>query len=108
VDAAGLIFNEKELTAQRAGSWEGVRERSSFRCRISGSQAKLELKPRAKAEACAYGQAGRRPRATWGKMPSTKIRSTMMTMATIESLLTGMAVPFTAAGCQYMAFTTFR
>ena len=49
-----------------------------------------------------------RPSATCGKMPKTKIRNTMITIATSESLLTGMAATFTAAGCQYIALTTFK
>ena len=51
---------------------------------------------------------GIRPTAIPGKMPRTKIRNTMIHMATRDSLLTGIGVASAGAGCQYIAFTTFK
>src|SRR6476661_7664823 len=93
VDADGPIFNQKELTAERAGLG-GVR--SNFACGSAPPRPALR------------GQAGKRPSATCGKMPRTKIRITMMTIAASESRLIGIAATLPAAGCQYIAFTTFK
>jgi hypothetical protein len=58
--------------------------------------------------ACYRDAEGSRPVANWGKMPNAKIRTTMIHMATIESLLTGIAEALAGAGCQYIALTTFK
>ena len=78
------------------------------------AEGRLEgWKPKLHRSVCtvvrSYGDVeGSRPVAICGKIPRAKIRTTMIHMATSESLLTGIAATLGGAGCQYIALTTFK